>query len=255
MGTLQQAFLSVAPAGAPPTPGPGSIADLELWYDASQETGFSNGDEMSAIQDWSGNSRHGTGVVSLTKKPTYRSADGPLSGPCVRLVQNSDGVGGYFTAPNFLTGFPAGHAFSIFKLDLNPPVIISKCAPPLGDWGATTGDLFPFPTDVKIYDGFGATVRKGPTTTTIGNWGIWGIYEERSAAGAWSCRYNGGELFTTAVNTVGWTTAPKIGATATNSNRMEGLFKETFMYSRILDAGEYDVIKAYVLATSGITVA
>lgn len=249
MGAIHQALLMMRKATAG---GPGGLSDFQLWYDAAQETGFSNGDEMSTVQDWSGNNRDGTGVVDNVLKPTYRSSDGPNSNPCFRLMSNTTSQGGHFTVPDFLTGFTAGHYFAVVKLDIDP-AIISKCAPPLGDWGSnTTGDLYPFPTDNKIYDAWGSNARK-TTVDPSQDLKVWHVYEVRSASGAWSNYIDGSQLFTTGTNTVGWSTVPKVGGTQTNSNRLFGMIKEILFYSSVKSGADLTTIYDYLETENGIT--
>lgn len=224
---------------------PFGINDLELWLDASQETGFINGDEMSAVQDWSGNNRDGTGVVHNTLKPTYRATDGPNGLPCFRMINNSTGQGGYFTLPNFLTGFTAGHAFTILKLDIEP-TLNSHSSPPLGDWGSSgLSEFYAFQADGIIYDGFGSTTRH--TTANPPSLTAWHVYEQRSGPGHWSNYFNGVQLFTTATNTVGWSTGPKVGLRilATTSS-LDGLIFGALFFSRILNSTEIQTVYDYI---------
>ncbi len=227
--------------------------DLQARWRGSDIVGLSNGDEISTWNDSSGNGHDATGVVNNTKKPTYRSSDGPNSKPCVRLQINSTGIGGYFTLPNFLTGFTAGHYFAVLKTDIEP-AIISKCAPPLGDWGSSfaSGDLYPFVTDGKIYDGWGSTVRKstGADPPALTNWHV---YEVRSASGVWSNYFNGSQLFTTGTNTVGWSTAPKIGRTNVNLNTLEGMIAEILFYTAIQSGAGLTAIYDYLESEYTIT--
>lgn len=207
---------------------------------------------MNTAQDWSGNNRDVTGVVGNTLKPTYRSTDGPNSQPAFRLFSNATTEGGYFTVPDFLTSYTAGHYLAVVKLDIEPS-IISRCAPPLGDWGSdTTGDLYHFPTDNKIYDAWGSTVRKASSSVspTLTNWLV---YEVRSASGAWSNHFDGVQLFSTGTNTVGWSTVPKVGATTTNANRLWGMIAEIVFYNRVLNGGEITTIYDYFETKYGIT--
>src|SRR5688500_14737648 len=82
---------------------PLDLSDLELWLPVSALSG-SDGDAISTWADQSGNSRDATGVQVLNSKPKFRTGGGPNSGASVEI-----GLGGsfqgYFTLPNFATGF------------------------------------------------------------------------------------------------------------------------------------------------------
>jgi hypothetical protein len=65
---------------------PASISGLQAWYDASQLTGFADGDPIGSTTDFSGNSRHATQSTG-SKKPVYKT--GILNG---RPVMRFDGV-------------------------------------------------------------------------------------------------------------------------------------------------------------------
>ena len=224
--------------------GPGGVTGVQLWIDASQETGFSNGDEVSTAQDWSGNGRHATGVVFNVLKPTYRATDGPNSMPAFRIMNEVNDQGGYFTLPNFLSG-AAGHHLSVVKLDGDPQALDSHAGPPLGDWGsASSTSLYPNNPDNIIYSSWGRTTRIATVdpTPSLANWHV---YEERSAAGHWSNWLNGVMLFQTSTNTVAWGTAPKIGHHSVGGiSTLFGMIAETVFFNRILDSGDLAAIYA-----------
>lgn len=205
---------------------------------------------MNTVQDWSGNNRDGTGVATGGSKPRYRSTDGPNSLPCIRPKQG-DGVNGYFTLPDFLTGFTAGHGFAVMKKQQDPPTSSTPCAV-LSDWGTGGIDVIPF-TDGKLYCAFGTNARKDNITNSVGTMTNWRLYEERSASGAWSNYLDGTQLHTTGTNTVAWSTTPKIGFTGGASGGLEGDFAECFFFSRILNSTELQTIYDYIQAKYGIT--
>lgn len=249
---------SPSSSASPSAPeGPSGISDLQLWYDALQETGFSDDDEISTVQDWSGNNRDGTGVVGNVLKPTYRATDGPNGTPCFRMSEIGALEGGYFSVPDFLTSYTEGHAFVVVKLDQEPDVN-SRAGPPLGDWGSNAvGEFYGFPADAGNYDGFGSSVRHttGVQATARTNWLV---YENRTASAVWSRRINGAttgnDLFSTGTNTVGWNTIAKVGArTSSGQALLYGLIAEVVFYNRVLDAGEITAIYDYLEAKYGIT--
>lgn len=220
--------------GSPFGPGPDTLANLEIWFDAYQLGGLSNNDPISTLTDFSGNSRNGTGILANISKPVYKSADGPNSRPAIRLAGNSPGQNGWFTLPDFLTGYTSGDGFVIVKLDFDPSLGADSAAPPFGDWGTAGDGYFPFNVDGVIYSDFGSTVRE-TTVNPADSLTSWRTYEERSASGAWSNHLDGTQLFTTATNTVAWSTTPYVAHSVTNTKYLLGEIAEQFFYSRILD--------------------
>lgn len=224
--------------------GPSGISDLQLWIDADQETGFSNGDQVSTAQDWSGNNRDATGAIDNTLLPTYRATDGPNSLPAFRCQNNVGTQGGYFTLPNFLSG-SAGHHFAVVKLDVEVPTT-SRAGPPLGDWG-TASNVSVYPnTDGVIRSTWGSTVRHitvDPSDSLI----VWHVYEERTDSNDWSNWLNGVMLDQKLTNTVAWGTGPKIGRhTLGGTATLYGMIAEIIFYNRALTSGEITTIYTYL---------
>lgn len=225
---------------------PLGITDLQLWIDASQETGFSNGDEVTTAQDWSGNNRDATGAILNVLLPSYRATDGPNSLPAFRLVDEVTDEGGYFTLPNFLAG-SAGHHFSVVKLDADPQALDSHAGPPLGNWGTATAEsLYPNNPDNIIYSSWGRTTRI-PTVDPTPSLANWHVYEERTAANDWSNWLNGVMLFQTLTNTVAWGTGPRIGSHSVGGiTTLFGMIAEVIFYNRALTSGEIQIIYDYL---------
>jgi len=246
----QGCFKPVAAVGGS---GPGGVTGLEFWLDASQETGFSNGDEVSTAQDWSGNNRDATGVVSAVLKPTYRATDGPSGLPAFRMQSNATEQGGYFTLPDFLNGFTAGHHFTVVKLDIEPDSN-SRAGPPLGDWGTSTlPEFYTLPSGGKIWSEWGSTVRH-ETVNPTADLTLWHVYEERSASGVWSNWIDGAMQFSTGTNTVSWGTAPKIGRHGIGGiTTLFGMIAEVLFYDRVLDSSEIQAIYDYLETKYAIT--
>lgn len=252
MSMLVNPFLFATGGGA----GPG-VADLEFFLDAAQETGFSDGDQMTTAQDFSGNNRDATGVLVSTILPTYRATDGPSGTPAIRLMSNATAQGGYFTVPNFVDAWTEGHGFIVLKLDIEP-TLNSRSGHPLGGWGNTTDEYYNFPSDGVIYCGWGSSARK-TTLNPVTSLDTWHVYEVRSASGAWSRRINGAtstnDFFSTGTNTVQFRASPglpTIGRNQTNNNTMHGLVHKVLVYSRVLSAGEITTVYDYLETETGI---
>lgn len=242
-------------------PGPSSLANLELWLDAFQITGLANGAQISTWSDSSGNNRNATGLVGTgTTKPKYRSSLGPNSRPTVEMAAATDTTGPWFSLPNFLTGFTAGDMFAVVILNADPPsTLAQRCSPAFGDFGSAGDEYFPNHhlgggTAGVIFDAFGSTVRK-QTVNPTPSLAFWRVYESRSASGAWSNHLDGVQLFSTATNTVGWSTAPFIGHSSTNNKHLNGYISEIIFFSRVLnDTTERKaVIHAYLNTKYGFS--
>lgn len=233
--------------------GPDTITDLELWLDAFQIVGLSNDQEITTWEDESGNNRDATGVLITDFKPRYRTTDGPSSMPAVRLVSGAEGdKGGYFTLPNFLTSFTAGHGFAVVKMDSGN----DNSTPAMSDFGTGTNfaNFYAF-SDNRIFNDFGSTVHQEVPNGYTGTHPVtvWHIFEVRATASAWSARIDGDQVHFTGTNTVAWSTTPFIGHRALDNGFSRGLVAEVFMYSRILNGTEYTTIKDYILAKYNIT--
>jgi len=226
-----------AAAGGGGGPQPSDLSGLEVRLKASAVTGLSDNDQIpTSWVDSSGNSRDFTSTTLGTVKPRWRSSLGPNSQPTVRLFDQ-----GYFQrSATFLSGFTAGEMFAVVKIDNDPPATNAKSAPPLGNWGSSFDEYYPFPTDSTIYDGFGSSARKTTTnpTTALTNWLV---YNVRSASGNWTRSINaatsGNDYFNTGTNTVAWggTGTILIGGSTSGSKTMEGFISDVIMYSRVLD--------------------
>lgn len=234
---------------------PLTIANLELWLKADAITGIpDDGNITTTWPDSSGNARHATAVQGASDWPTYQAAAGPNSMPAVKsrkAATLSVDSSGWFTLPNFMTGFTAGHVFVVMKKIQKSSAVPSRSGPPLGDWGSTTDDYFCFQTDSKIYDGTGSSLRKttvdpGDVTTN------WFLYEVRTASGAWSNWKDGVSLFSTGTNTVAFGSAPFLGRTTTNTKKYDGFWFEVIFYSRVLNAAEITTIYDHLETRTGI---
>lgn len=156
--------------------------------------------------------------------------------PAVKMYDATGNIdnAGWFTLPNFMTGFTAGDVFIVMQKIAKTSVVPGRAGPPIGDWGTSTDEYFVFSTDSKIYDGTGSGIRKttvdpGDITTNAF------VYEVRTATAAWSNYKDGVQLFTTAVNTVAFSTAPKVARSTTNTKKYDGYISEIIFYSRVLD--------------------
>ncbi len=63
---------------------PAALAGLDLWLDAGQLTGFSDGASITTWPDASGNARHAS-QANAAKRPAFKAAAGPNGTACVRF--------------------------------------------------------------------------------------------------------------------------------------------------------------------------
>lgn len=236
------------PPPDPSGPSPSDLANLELWLKAnnSQFASTADGDQISVDwQDSSTNNRDASPVASGpgTIFPILKYSQ--LNGyPAIRMVQSGTTNGGWFTLPDFLTGFTAGEVFSVIILDNDP--VSHNASHAAANWGPATDDsYYPFSGDNKIYDKWGTTARKDAISYT-GALTSWHMYNVRTASGAWSNYKNGTQLFSTGTNTVGWGTSPMIARNTQNSKTLQGLVAEVIFYSSVLSSSDrFNTIHTY----------
>ena len=222
---------------------PEQVSGLELWLKADGITGLANADPIATWPDSSGNSRDATQATS-GMRPTYRT--NVVNGkPIVRF----DGSDDYFALPNFLTGFTAGEIFCVLKIDADPPA--TGGATGIGIWGSGIQSHLPW-TDGIIYDSFGSTARKttvDPTPALTS----WRLYNVTSKSGEWTSRLDGVQLYTTATNTVGWSSAPILGYSQAALYYLDGDLAELLLFSRELTSGERANVQSYVASKYGLS--
>ncbi len=242
LGRLRHARMS--PGGAIATSGGGPpAANLQLWLKADAITGLNDGDRVTTWIDSSGNSRDATQSVAADK-PTYKI--NIINGkPVVRFAAaNTE----FMNLPNFLTGFGAGEIFLVVKLNNDPPVTGSGGIWDFGSDAASSHYCF---DDGFIYDEFATTARKGTVNPTP-SLAAWRLYNVSSQANEWTSRLDGTQIFTTATNTVGWSTTPKIGG---ETFFCDGDIAELILYSTVLSTADRTAVKTYIAAKYNLTLA
>ena len=248
--------LGLMGVGSVPTVGggftdPSDIAGLAVWLDAGTLS-LADADPVTTWADQSGNGRDFTQATSA-QKPTYKTAI--VNGePVVRF----DGTDDVVVGPN-LSALTAATAFLVVKIDTEPPGNINQTG--LWDFGTHTGSgratHYPF-TDSNVYDGFGSTARKstGNPTAALTSWRI---YEVKTVSGEWTSRVDGVQHFTTATNTVGFTTAVRIGESWSNDTPatryyLDGDVAEFILYNSGLGTTDAGNVRSYLGTKYGITV-
>lgn len=215
---------------------PSDITDLGLWLHDAGLTG-GEGASVTTWADSSGNGRDAT-FAGTTAPVRNLNQRGTLS--AVRFAGSASAGG--LNLPNFLTGFAAGEIFIVVKVDNDPGVV-----PETGLWafGSDTADVhYPY-SDGTIYDSFGSTARKTTVNPTPSLSSAYRVYNVTSKAGEWTSRIDGTQVYTTATNTVGWTTAPVIGRMAGSALYTKGWIAEVVLFSRELTTTERAAMLAY----------
>ena len=175
---------------------------LKGWYKGDEIAG-SDGDPLSAWVDDSGNANDAAQATG-GNRPTLEVAE--QNG--LNVVRFTTGSQQHFDMPNLLSGASAASVYYVVKAAADPSA--GSTTNGLHRFGSSTSaDHYPF-TDSIIYDGFASNARKtvGNPTPSLAAWRIVG---EHSAASDWGYYLDGTSIFSTATNTVGLTTAPKLG--------------------------------------------
>lgn len=177
MGALQQALL-----GYPPPSGGGDFITTNVFnrVRASDVGGLNNGDPMT---NWIDSINGYTWVP--TNNPTWRSADGPNSKPCVRFAGASQQ---YFTGPDWSgLGLTQVESWVIVKVNNDPPASLALS----GIWSLNNVGsdvfrlcLFPF-TDGKVYEtAFTVGVRtENDFATTLAQWNAYAVRNDGTGSG------------------------------------------------------------------------
>lgn len=224
---------------------PTDISTLRIWIDKSDiSTLFkdaartvpvtADGDAILGYADKSGYSNHATATSGALYKTNIQN------GLSAALF---NGTSNFYSLPN-LSALTAAEIFLVLKIANDPPATDPKT----GLWHmGTSADATHFPyTDSTIYDSFGTTARK-TTVNPSGSLASWHCYNVISASGEWTSRRNTTQLHTTASNTVGFPSAPRIGA-FTASYFLDGYIGEMFLFNAKLSTGDRSNMDEFVRA-------
>lgn len=231
---------------------PSDYAGLELWLkgdagvftdDAASTPATNNGDVIAVWQDQSGNARHATQTVN-GNRPTLDVTVG-LGGK--NVIDFASASSHFLNLPNFLTGFTAAEVWIVMKPAADPP---ASSAAGIWKFGSdtTNADFYTW-TDGSAYIGFGTTVRKsaGNPAISIAAWHVLRVLSAASDYKVWTTP-DDVLLFSTATNTVGWTTTPTLGrSTGSSVNyHLNGKIAEIFIYSQARSTAERAALMAYI---------
>ena len=201
-----------------------------------QLTGSNYSEATGIWTDTSGNGNHGT-----------RNANSGIGSGTTNTGQTSVVFDGNDRIDLVdLSGFngTGGEAFLVIKMDSN--VYTSGDSGIGGMWnfgnnGAANHYTW---TDGSVYDDFGSNTRHRGPDLEVFNGGkdlsVWHVYNVRSLSGEWTSLINNDQTFTTASNTVSFTTAPTLGAGG--SFTLTGEIAEFRFYSGTMTGGERTAI-------------
>lgn len=220
-------------------------AELGVYTDTSATTPVTADAQTVAFwQDQSGLGNNFTQSTSANR-PTWKTGI-VNSMPVLRF----DGSNDQLVGPS-LSALTAGEAFIVVKVDADPPGVNTVS----GSWkfGSNATDChYPF-TDGVIYEDFGTTARKtvGNPTPSLASWRLYNVI---SVSGEWTANLDGTQIYTTATNTVGFSTAPIIGGNVANDRRLDGDIAEFIVYNKKLEVPERTAVKTYIANRYALTI-
>lgn len=245
--TIPSATATASATSAPvaPTPtlsssGPGSLANLALWLDASQLNGLSEGEAVGSWNDASGQGHHGI-QAGANNQPTYHGT--AVSGqPAVRF----DGLDDYLSLTGTVVG--GAQARTIFFV-VRPDLSQNRAIVDLGN-GTTAGGGFTITPEFGVrVDGTdsrlwfpGASTQNAThgvvqfAGTQVSDTNLWVNGTLRSPISTLD-----GPVQTTGSGSVGTSTAAPVGG-----NNFDGDIAEIIVYSRALTPAEQQSIEQYL---------
>jgi hypothetical protein len=218
---------------------PPSISGMKLWLKADALV-LNDGD---AVGTWADSSANANDAMQATaaNKPTFKT--NIVNGkPVVRF----DGVNDYLNLPNAFSGLTAAEVFIVLRLANDPPAVDTKTG--LWTFGSDAQNThFPY-TDGVVYDQFGTTARKNTGDPTTDFAAAFRLYNVVSQAGEWTSRINTTQHYTTATNTVGFTTAPLLGYGNVGGGNyyLDGDVAEALLYDSVLSGSNRASVENYL---------
>jgi len=203
-----------------------------------------NGADVSSWNDKSGNSRHWTQGTAADQPLFVASAINSRPGVTFDAANTE-----WLNGPNLVTiGLTGAESFLVVRADADPPAGTQGALYRTGS--AASFGAYPW-SDSNIYDEFGsaANYNLGNPTPSLT---VPRIYGAISTASEWTNFLDGVQLATTAVNTVGWSAAPRLGATNTAARWFAGTVCEWLVYTAKLSASDRARVMAYLKSRYGI---
>ncbi len=245
----------VGEVAAPPFV-PTDIAGLALWlaaddiaslYKEDTETTpvSADSDPLGSWRDKSGNGRHHRNSTG-TERPTYKT--GVQNGLPAILFDGTDDNLIPIVGLDTLT---AATLLMVAKLQNDPPAVGSKTGL-LEYTNAALKTAWPW-TDGVIYQAFGTNTRK-TTVNPTPSLAVFNVSGVVTASGEYTTYLNGTQTFTTATNTVGWSTAAnsRVGKSlGAPIGFLDGWIGEILVYDSVLSTTNRQLVEAYLKAKWG----
>jgi hypothetical protein len=229
-----------------------NLPGLQLWLDASQLTGFSSGDPITSLVEFSGNGRTFTGGVTQT---TYQTNSTPSGKPSIRNVVS--GNSGTLVAPVVTSSFLSASAFTIICVG-------RLTSAPNSFQGASPYNNAAFIADGTSDTGFGLVVANDPIASSY----IWDGAAKTApfaitvgtfytlvmmlSGGSLVLRINGAQVASSAAgNIANLTHTPHLFKNYDESLQMDGDIAEMVICNQALSAGNLASVEAYERAKYG----
>lgn len=215
-----------------------AVEGVQIWSRIDSLSALSNNDTIAVWPD-EGGQDNDPAQGTAANRPIYHT-NVLNSWPAVRFDNTTNQK--WFDIPNVLSGLPVGQIIAVLRVDTDPPTIANNSG--LWLFGASGAvSHYPF-TDSIVYDEFATNSRK-TTGNPTASLATKRIYNVLSKAGRWTSKIDGTQHFTTATNTVAWSTIPRIG-NSTSNRQCVGYWWEFILLSRELTAEEEALLMTYL---------
>jgi probable HAF family extracellular repeat protein len=214
-----------------------AAGSLKVWLKADALTGLTNAATVGTWYDSSGFGINATQSTSANM-PTYRT--NVLGGyPVVRF----NGTNSYLNFTNFMTNFSQAEMFVVLRATTNLPSATKNA----WAFGSNSKHGYYPDTSGNIKDDFASTNQNslGIPAQSITQFVL---YDATGNNTNWAGRINGLVLASTSVNTFGYSTAPKLGA---SSAAFAGDMSEIMIFNRTLAEAERDSVGGYLATKYG----
>lgn len=217
---------------------------LKVWLESDSGTGTTiDGATIGTWNDKTSNANNcsSAGATAITNQTNE------ING---LQVVRFDGDSAYCTLPNNFSSLTEIQAFIVVRLVVDPPTDDVKT----GFWDfstAVSNAHVPY-SDGTIYDSFGSTSRFGTVNPTPALTS-WRMYSVTSKSGEWTSYLDGTQLYTTASNTVGITTSPKLGRSLT-TYYLNGDIAFLAICSPVITGTNLSNMKTYIANKYGLTI-
>jgi len=229
-------------AAAVTTPASGTAmptTGLRFWLRADSGVGTTPAGNVSL---WLDQSSNGYPLTQITVANQPQLTSNALNGRPV--VHFNGSAGDYLPVPNVMANATGGDEFVVLR---------STSATPSGNqqlWemGGAYATVYPYSSGI-LADDFGSTVgyQIGVPPANISNFHL---YNVSAATGSWTCRMDGGVVYTQSTNTVFFPTSANLGKG--QNNTWTGDVAEILIYDHILTAAQRATVSSYLAAKYGL---